>query len=689
MKSKKTKALKSVFKGAPFLHIIFPFIVGIICYDYTKIKFSFSVLLSIVIFLFGVNILLLMYRKHFIRFSIISKLFLGFLISFIAILVCWENDIKNDPHFMGYLPIDSITIWQGIITENPTEKANTFLVPVAIQSVKINDSIKPATGKIVAYIKKENFDTSLKRGQVIYSNSKLTFITTLGNPGEFNYQQYINRKNIYYQTYITYNVEKGQYEAPFFILRYIEKVQQYILYTLDKYVGIKSVNGIAKALVIGYRQDLDADVYQQYVNMGVVHVIAISGLHVGIISYVIGLFLWGLYQQKKSKIVALVIHLVLLWGFCFLAGGTPSILRACACFTILELGKHLFRPIRNPFQSLALSAFIILCIDPMSIFHLGFILSYSALIGLFLVARHIQDWINPKTWLFKKITEIVSATLAAQIFVIPISLFLFHQFSIYFIITNLLIVPLSSLVLIGIIVLLSVGWISFLATFVACITTAGISIMNFIVSQASALPYSLFTDIPITFIQVILLYIIAIVLVLWIQRGKRKFGLYITGILVIYFTILLFDNIQRNKQQILVVLNTPKQTNIAHIQGKNATIYTSSQDTMLLYKKYIHNLSYYYGTKNIEYHWLDSNDIEIHISNHKFHIINYAFVDTFQVNKTEHFIFANNYHSLYNLKKDSLSTYIVSQQKMERILAFYKTHIINLSKQGAYIIENE
>ncbi|MGL6022461.1 MAG: ComEC/Rec2 family competence protein [Chitinophagaceae bacterium] len=430
---------------------------------------------------------------------------------------------------------------------------------------------------------------------------------------------------------------------------------------MDKYFSQKSVNGIAKALVIGYRQDLDPEVYQQYVNMGVVHVIAISGLHVGIISYIIGLVLFTLYKHKKSKLIALCIHLFILFGFCFLAGKSPSILRACLCFSILAIGQHLFHPIRNPFQSLALSAFIILCIDPMCLFQLGFIFSYGALVGLFLIAKYIKNWIYPKSWFYKKVTEIFSATLAAQIFVLPISLYLFHQFSIYFILSNLLIIPLSSVVLIGIIILLSLSWIPIIPIFISWIVTIGIQAMNFIINQTSKLPYSLFTDIPITGIQTILLYIIALLLVLWIQQQKRKFGLYIASIFFVYFTIQLIENIHHNKQNTLIVLNTPKQTNLALINGSNTIIYTSSTDTLKLYKQYIQNLSYYYWIKNIQYHFLDTENTTIYLHTKKFYILNNNFIDTFSTNAQYYFIFSNTYHKIYNLKQDTLSHYIVSQ----------------------------
>jgi competence protein ComEC len=243
-----------------------------------------------------------------------------------------------------------------------------------------------------------------------------------------------------------------------------KRFQEFINITRAKVLDILRTNirgdkelGLAEALLIGYKDDLDKTLVQSYSNTGVVHVIAISGLHLGLIYFLLT-WLFKPLKKQKFKWLRPIFILTGLWLFTLLAGAQPSVLRSAVMFTCI-IFSDLFARKSSIFNGLALSALILLCINPFWLWDVGFQLSYSAVLSIVIFMKPVYNWIYFPNKIMDFLWKLTAVTIAAQIFTTPVSIYHFHQFPMYFILTNFVAVPLSSAIVIGEIILCVVSFI--------------------------------------------------------------------------------------------------------------------------------------------------------------------------------------------------------------------------------------
>jgi competence protein ComEC len=215
-------------------------------------------------------------------------------------------------------------------------------------------------------------------------------------------------------------------------------------------------------LLIGYKDDLDKTLVQSYSNTGVVHVIAISGLHLGLIYWLLLKLFWPLQKRRDLKWLRPILIIAGLWLFSLLAGMQPSVIRSAVMFTCIVLGETWTRK-SSIYNTLAFSAFLLLFINPYWLWDVGFQLSYIAVLSIVIFMQPIYNWFYIKNKALDFIWKLNAVTLAAQILTVPVSIYHFHQFPLSFMFTNFVAVPLSSLILLGEIVLCVVSFIPIVA----------------------------------------------------------------------------------------------------------------------------------------------------------------------------------------------------------------------------------
>ena len=197
--------------------------------------------------------------------------------------------------------------------------------------------------------------------------------------------------------------------------------------------------GVAEAMTLGWRGDLEPDLYAQFRNAGIMHLLCVSGLHVGLLAVMVGgLFFW-LGEERRGRILRGAIQLVILWAFAALTGLAPATVRAALMFSLFVV-SHMMGRRTDSLNLLALAAIVMLATDPQLLFDTGWQLSFSAVAGILLARPAINLFRNP-FWQ----TSIVS--LAATLATLPVTLATFHTFYPYFLIANIIIVPLAALIL--------------------------------------------------------------------------------------------------------------------------------------------------------------------------------------------------------------------------------------------------
>jgi competence protein ComEC len=579
-----TFAASHTFKKYPFLRLLLCLIAGIILQWYLQLSIYFIITAAIIVSVSLIAFLFFPLQKKF-SFRWLQGLFIMLLFVVTGAALIYTKDIRNEPGWAGdyYKASDQLII---TLEEPLAEKNNSYKALASINAIQQNNEWRNTKGKILVYLKKDSSAFDLSYGSQLLINTPLQTIINSGNPGAFDYNRYCLFQDITYQVFL----KKDQYVVLAgkninWLQQKLFEIRSTTIEILRHYIPDEKVQGVAEALLIGYRNDLDKDLVQAYSNTGVVHIIAISGLHLGMI-YGLLVYLFSFFKRYKwTHWLRPFIILFVLWTFTLIAGAVPSILRSAVMFSFIVIGEVINRK-TNMYNTLAASAFCMLIYNPFVLWDVGFLLSYAAVISIVTFMQPIYRWIYFQNKILDKIWQLSSVTISAQVLTLPVVIFYFHQFPNYFLITNLLVVPLSALILYGEILLLCVSFIGVLANAVGYVLYWLILFMNTFIEHVNSMPFSVWNNIQVNVLQTWLLYGFLIALCIGLMRKLSKPLIislaFLTGF-VVSFSI---DIIQRNQQQKLIVYNVPKLSAIDVVQGNE---YSFIGDSILLQDDFLRN----------------------------------------------------------------------------------------------------
>ena len=557
-----------LWKKAPFLRLLFPLMLGILLQWYL----SFS--LKTIVFTAAVPVLILL-SATFLPLAAKYKwrAFSGFAVTTLIIItgavLVWVNDVRHQQDWLGNKKYNEAYLL-ATIKEPLVEKPASLAAVVEIEGMYNDQHLKPVSGTAILYFKKDSLSQTLDYGSQILISKPLDTIKNEGNPGSFNYQRYCLFQGITHQTNLgdaDYVLLPGTVQNTFYRFLYQSRIQ--IISIIRKYVKAPKEQGLAEALLIGYKGDLDKDLVQSYTNTGVVHIIAISGLHLGLIYWLL-LLLTKPLNRKRWLWPRLIIILAGLWLFSLLAGGQPSILRSAVMFSVIAFANVLDKR-SSIYNTLALSAFLLLCINPFWLWDVGFQLSYAAVLSIIIFFKPIYHLLLPQNKLLDGLWKMMAVTLAAQLLTLPVSLYHFHQFPTLFLFTNMLAIPLSSIILMGEILLCVLFFISPIAMLIGKSVEWLLRLMNTYIEGMNSVSFAVWDNILITGTQAVVLTIFIAAFAWWLQqKTKPSFWLSIVSI-CIFFGIQSVHFIERSEQRKLIVYNVPRYQAIDLIDGTNYT----------------------------------------------------------------------------------------------------------------------
>ncbi len=554
-----------IWKKAPFIRFLIPMTAGIILQWYLQFQPA-----ALWILLTGSSIITIsfFFIPFFERYKLSIIGGLAITGAFIAIggLLAWYKNIQHADNWFGrnYTNENPLIV---TLLEDPVEKTKSYKANASVDLVLRNDEFIKTKGKIILYFKKDSTLLNLYYGSQLVIGKPLQEIKNSGNPGGFDYKRYSLFQGITHQAYLKDNeLEILPTTSKKFVTEFININRSKVLSILRNNIKGEKELGLAEALLIGYKDDLDKTLVQSYSNTGVVHVIAISGLHLGLIYWLLT-WLFKPLQKRKLRWLRPVLILAGLWLFGLLAGAQPSVLRSAVMFTCLVLGDSLERK-SSIYNSLALSAFLLLCINPYWLWDVGFQLSYAAVLSIVIFMQPIYHWFYIKNKALDLLWKMNAVTLAAQILTIPIAIYHFHQFPANFLLTNFLAVPLSSFILLDEILLCIVSFIPPIAVFIGKIISWLIWIMNSYIECIEKLPFSLWDGLQISIVQTILLLVAAAGLGFWLME-KRKTGFkYALGALLGFVVLRTVSFIQADNRQQLIVYNVAQKQAMDLIDGR-------------------------------------------------------------------------------------------------------------------------
>ncbi len=429
------------------------------------------------------------------------------------------------------------------------------------------------SGKTLLSIPKDEFSKQLNIDSKLLTKIQIKALNSPLNPHQFNYKNYLKNKGIFHQIHLS--------DAPILFSKNKTKsifgIAQNLRNTIINNLKNKGIEGqelaIISALLLGERTGIDSETYDNYKAAGAVHILAVSGLHVGILLLIIQFLLSPLLFLKYGRQLQLLFTIVLLWGFAIIAGLSPSIVRAVTMFSFFAYAKFLKRP-SNSFNILALSMFFILLIKPLWLFDIGFQMSYAAVFSILWIYPLLNSFWSPKNIILNKIWQIFNVSIAAQLGVFPIALLYFHQFSGLLFISNLIILPFLGVILGFGLFVISLSLLDSLPYFLAKTYSILISVMNRIIEWIANQDAFVFTAISYDWKLLLATYLFLIFLVLSLKKVTfRNITIALLCIISIQGIFIV------NKRNTAI---TSKLT-LSH-QYKNTAIFYQKGDSLFIFK---------------------------------------------------------------------------------------------------------
>ncbi len=563
----------------PFIRLLVPFALGIcLAFYFDGILFQKKTVLLLLIFLSLLFVLLFMTSKwiksYGFRWVFSTILFIYLLL--IGFFIVKVNVYKLE--VTGLYALDkNCRCYLARLSDCPTIKEKSIKVMLDVYGIVLDDDIKSVDSKIVAYFDKSEKSLNLKYGDCVLIIEPPVEVEKPPNPEQFDYKDYLYKKGITHQVYLKsdnwinlgYNRSNPIYRFSYYIRDFLLETMSCLGVQNDEYA-------VAAAILLGYDDSLPYDLRQKYVAAGAMHILCVSGLHVGVIFMVFSYMLFFLNDSKKlQRFVKQILLLFLIWFYAMLAGLASSILRATIMLSFVIIGNIINRK-GVLLNSLAASAFILLCVNPANLFDIGFLLSYSAVIGIVVLQKPISKIFYFKYNIFNKIWEITSVAIAAQIVTIPFTIYYFHQFPIYFWLSNLFMTPVSSIVIIGGMIMLLIFFIPYINNIVAFVVSKMIYVMNFGVSWIESLPYSIVKGLYIDELQFFILLLILLAILFFSEFKSVNILIFIMTMTCVFLIMNINNLCKQNAQKEIVIYSINNVTAIDFINGRTHLLMTNS-----------------------------------------------------------------------------------------------------------------
>ncbi|MDB4291922.1 ComEC family competence protein [Maribacter sp.] len=450
----------------------------------------------------------------------------------------------------------------------PTSFSNRFIA--TLKSVDGQDT----SGKLLLNVAAEVVGSSLQIDDELVLHGSLNEIKPPLNPHQFNYKGYMRNLGVGHQLRAASgDMVVLQHSARTLYGRAAD-FRRKIISKLRKANFGEAERSVIQALLLGQRNDISEETYTAYKNAGAVHILAVSGLHIGILLLLLQFVLKPLELLPKGKTIKLIVIVTLLWGFALLAGFSASIVRAVTMFTFVAYAMYLNRP-SNTFNVLALSMFfILLVINPKLLFQVGFQMSYAAVFAIVWGYPLLQKLWYPKIWVLRKVWQLLSVSVAAQVGVLPISLFYFHQFPGLFFVSNLLIVPALGIILgmgILVVVLAACNW---LPDSIVTIYDTIIRWMNTLIAWVAEQEAFVFQKISFDGLQLVLAYGALLGIIIFLTKPNFKKAVIASLAILGFQGYLISSAYQTKNQEQLLLLNQTANSIVLEQSGAALTVFS-------------------------------------------------------------------------------------------------------------------
>ncbi len=465
----------------PVLRVLFPFLVGII------IGLNFSErnlnvwLFSVALIVFSVLMAIWFLKRGYSNQKVmLLSPGLSLLFAFIGVLYSMELREKAPD-----IVCEGKALVSARLLSDIEEKGNNYVVSIETDQWIINDTLLQNKQKMMLYIKKDSLVPEMFAGEKWIFGGEVRRIKNNGNPGEFDYAAYMHRKGFWNILFVSPKIYTRLSEPPVRSLKYLpDRIARNIRngWNMDD-PDIAVLN----AITLGDKHMLTREIRSAFSGSGAMHLLAVSGLHVGMIWWILDKIIRLPRRKRLFRIVKVLIILGILWVYAGITGFSDSVTRSVTMFSLVSIATSFSRS-SNIYNTLFLSAFILLALKPSRIVEPGFQLSYLAVFGIVSLHPLLSKVFSIRSKPGKRISDLIFVSIAAQLATLPLSLLYFHIFPVYFILTNLVAIPIVSLILALFVLFSPLFLMNIHPEFFSMILLKMTHLLNVIVNSISSLP---------------------------------------------------------------------------------------------------------------------------------------------------------------------------------------------------------
>ncbi len=553
----------------PFFRLLLPLILGIIVYQYVDFQHwglyaMFFLAIVLMVLPFAIRIPKRQFQFRWL-FGCGIFLFLFVLIYFLS----GEREKEN-----VFQRLNSKGIYRVELTAAPIEKAKSYLCKVDV--IQYFDSTNWVTtrGKAILYLQKDSAASKLLFGDRLMLEAKFSPPERALNPDGFDYAAYLKRQGVGAVCYVpSGSWRMTDRDMGFSIQRQADICRNYLLNIYREFHIEGDEFAVLAALTLGYTDALQPDLRASYSATGAMHILSVSGMHVGVVYVVMAFLLSFLNKNQRQKVLKATLISLFLWGYAFLSGLSPAVVRATLMFSFVAIATCFERK-SQIYNTIFMSAFFMLLYNPNFLFDVGFQLSYSAVLSIIFFQPIIGKLYIANNKYSKAVWDLFSVSLAAQLGTMPFTLYYFQQFPNYFLLTNFVAIPLSTIVIYLAMALLMTSFVPYLSAGVAFLLKWSLWLLNFLIVWVQNLPYSL-SHVSLDIRQTIVVFLAVFCFSAYFFY--KKFSALVVGLSAVLLACVF--NLQTNYQTMtskrMIVFAGQKNTHVNFIDRNQNYVFTT------------------------------------------------------------------------------------------------------------------
>tara|TARA_R110002124_G_scaffold99337_1_gene245337 strand:- start:71143 stop:73176 length:2034 start_codon:yes stop_codon:yes gene_type:complete len=418
------------------------------------------------------------------------------------------------------------------------------------------------SGKCLLYVPKDTTDKTPSIDEILLALGVLKEIPKPLNPNQFDYSKYMQTLGVYHEFKLSDKSIVTRQLGITTLKGLAGRLRDYLITKLQKTEITGNQRAILQALVLGEKRDITKELYQNYAAAGAVHILAVSGLHVGILFLLLSKLLSGIKRLKYGSVLHSALIVISLWGFAFVTGLSPSVTRSVTMFLFFAFASMLNRQ-TSTVNTLFLSYLLLLLINPLWLLHVGFQLSYLAVLSIIIIQPKLSKYYRPKFKIVRIFWDVTTVSFAAQIGLAPLTLYYFHQFPGLFFLTNLVVIPVLSILLSGGILVVLLAGFEILPNWFARSYNEIIKYLNSFIKWVADQEAFLFSEIHFSIPKLFGSYLLIIsLLLLWERFSVQRFIM--TLICIFILNGIYIQDKHHTAQNEFVVFHKSRKTILAY-----------------------------------------------------------------------------------------------------------------------------